>query len=360
MALLKKNHTSTIQSLLSDPLLPTRVREATPEVLVKWIHEVGLEDSGEIISFASIRQIEEIFDTDLWKQEKAGSDESFDVVRFSVWLEILCEAGFESAAKRVVEMDEDFLVMAFHELAWIVELEWLEACCEYDHRVEKIMESKLSFEVDSFIVFGKVEQGWDVFVSLLAELDMKHHSFLYRILGRCSDLFIQDAGDDLYEVFSSEEQLIDDVAYAREGRREEKGFVAPSMARSFLKLCEMDISVEDLVSPKVLTRAVGKSLPKGHSEDAVVVKESIHRFSGIRGVFEEYPERQSLLSDQITYLANTLMSGWTWNNEERRPGRAIEIVLEACEEGLRISGEPFESFVKTFRFGWARWKKIRR
>jgi hypothetical protein len=360
MSRLKKVHPSIIQSLLNDPLLPAKVREASAEKLVKWIDEIGLEDAGEIVAFASVQQLAEVFDTDLWKAKETGSDETFDPERFGIWLEILCEMGFEKASHKISEMDEDFLVMAFCELAWVVDSDWLAERCEVDRRIEKIMESKLTLEVDSFVIFGRREHSWDVFVSLLLELDSRQHSFLYRILGRCFDIFAQDMEDedDLYDLFSSEEQLIDDVAYAREKRREEKGFVAPSTARSFLKLCEMDLSTEDLVTPKTLMRPTFQETPKTIHPGNAIANVPPGKFSRVRTIFEQNPKKHELLIEQLNYLANTLMSGWTWENEDRRPGRALEIVFEVCEEGLK-SGETFKSFPRTFRIGWLSWLRNR-
>lgn len=355
MAKVKAQTASTIKAILNDPYFPEKVREASPDLLLQWIHDVGLEDAGEIVAFATIQQIEQIFDTDLWRQSKAGADETFDSELFAVWLEVLCEIGFEKAAKKVLEMDEDFLVMAFCEIAWVVDADWLAGCCEDDPHVEKIIESKLTYEIDSFIIFGKKEQAWDNFISLIAALDSENHTFLYRVLGRCSDIFVQDVGDDIFDVFSSEEQLIDDVSYEREKRRESKGFVTPSAARAFLKLCDLDITTEDLLTPKSISKRASLVLPVDHGGKDAVAQIPIGRFSRVKRVFEMYPDSYGLFLEQLGYLSNTLMSGWTWKNEEQRPGRATEIVLEVCEEGLSASNEEFESFVKTFRIGWPHW-----
>jgi hypothetical protein len=126
-----------IQILLNDPLLPEKIRQASATELVQWINEIGLEDAGEIIAFANTKQIEAIFDIDLWKAARAGADESFDADRFGTWLEILAEVGLQKAIEKLVEMDEDFLVLAFSTLAWVAETEWLEENCEANPKIEK-------------------------------------------------------------------------------------------------------------------------------------------------------------------------------------------------------------------------------
>lgn len=56
MSRLKKVRPSTIQSLLNDPQLPNKIRDASADKLVEWIDEIGLEDAGEIVAFASVQQ----------------------------------------------------------------------------------------------------------------------------------------------------------------------------------------------------------------------------------------------------------------------------------------------------------------
>ncbi|PIS11287.1 MAG: hypothetical protein COT73_04755 [Bdellovibrio sp. CG10_big_fil_rev_8_21_14_0_10_47_8] len=349
-----------IKVLLRDPSLPERVRNASAPELIRWIDEIGLEDSGEVIAFANTQQIEAIFDEDLWKPIKMGEDEKFDADRFGAWLEILSEIGLDKAVEKIVEMDEEFLVMAFSTLVWVAEADWLEGNCEANPRIEKIIESRLTFEIDNYILFGKSEQSWDIFISLIAAMDTYHHSFLYRILDRCFNFLSQEAAteDDLYEILSDEEQVVDDVAYEREKRREAQGFVTPAIARSFLKLCDMSLDVEDHVAPKhLLLKKLSASdeVVKGHSKD--LVPGSHTKYKNVKAIFEKYPKQNNLFMEQINFLANSLMSGWDWKNEERRPGRALEMVLEICEEGLKDSSEEFSSFLRSFRIGWRKNKR---
>ncbi|MCB0368380.1 MAG: hypothetical protein KDD45_02805 [Bdellovibrionales bacterium] len=76
------------------------------------------------------------------------------------------------------------------------------------------------------------------------------------------------------------------------------------------------------------------------------------KFKNVQTIFEKYPKQGNLFIEQINFLANILMSGWEWTSEERRPGRALEIVLEICEKGLIDSKEAFSSFPRAFRIGW--------
>ena len=77
-----KFSTPLIRLLLIDPLLPEKVRNSTTTELIQWINEIGLEDSAEIMAFASSQQIEAIFDIDLWAPQIKGGDEKFNPSRF--------------------------------------------------------------------------------------------------------------------------------------------------------------------------------------------------------------------------------------------------------------------------------------
>lgn len=355
-----KSSIPLIKVLLNDPLLPEKIRSSSTSELIQLIEEIGLEDCGEIIAFASTKQIEAIFDEDLWKPLKSGADEKFNADRFGTWLEILSEIGHDKAIEKINEMDVEFLVMAFSTLAWVADTNWLEENCQANSRIEKIIESRLTFEIDNYILFGKTEQSWDIFISLITSMDTHYHSFLYEILDKCFIFLSQEAAteEDLYEILSDEEQLIDDVAYEREKRRESQGFVTPATARSFLKLCDMSLDTEDLITPKhLLLKKLSTSDEVVTQNSRSLILNSNERFKNIQFIFEKYPRQNNLFMEQINFLANILMSGWDWQSEERRPGRALELVLEICEEGLKNTKD-FSSFPMSFRIGWKKRNEV--
>jgi hypothetical protein len=349
-----KQTSPLLVKLLDDPQLPEKIRSASPDKLALWIKEIGLEDSGEIIAFATAEQIEQIFDLDLWSPLSSGGDELFDSDRFGVWLELLSEIGFKKAADKVVELEEDFLTMSLSSLAWVAETDWLGEGCEEDPRLEKLMESKLYFEIDRFTLFSRNEQNWDTFISVLVEMDSRYSHHLHRILKRCSGLLENESDSDgLYNVLSTDEQLADDVAYEREKRREEQGYVSPANARAFLKLCELDSTQTDYITPRHLLKTCGFQM--NHNERVGQNELSVNppgTYQKIREIFQNNPEYDQLLTAQLNYLANVLMSGWVWPHEQRRSGRALEIALKICEETLKVNTEPFQSFPRTFQLGF--------
>ncbi|HVH46702.1 MAG TPA: DUF6178 family protein, partial [Labilithrix sp.] len=219
------------------------VRSLPPRALAKLIGHLGLEDAGEIVQLATAEQIERVFDEDLWKSHGPGEDDTFDAARFVVWLEILLEAGDTAAARRLAELPEDVVTLAFHRLAVVVDLDQLavelsEGRAEDGDAIEKALESALSHEVGSYLVIARRHEGWDAVITALAALDEEDHGACTRLLDRCAALALQESEDHggLYELLSAEEMLEADVAGDRADRRAAEGFVAPSDAKSFLRL----------------------------------------------------------------------------------------------------------------------------
>ena len=231
--------------VLDRPDLVRAVRDLPPRALAKLIDHVGLEDSGEIVALATTEQLARVFDEDLWRSVRPGDDEKFDDERFALWLEILLEAGDEFTADRLAELPEDFVIMAVHRHALVVDLDELAVEMadrgEYDDDrdlTEKALESCLYQEIDRYRIIARRHEGWDSLVTVLLALDKSHRALLERILERCASMasqYIEDNGG-LYDVLSSEDMLEADVAGDREDRRAAEGFIAPASARSFLAL----------------------------------------------------------------------------------------------------------------------------
>jgi len=75
------------------PDLAAQIQSLAPPVLARLIGEVGLEDAGELVAFATTEQLARVFDEDLWASARPGEDERFDARRFVTWLEVMLEAG---------------------------------------------------------------------------------------------------------------------------------------------------------------------------------------------------------------------------------------------------------------------------
>jgi hypothetical protein len=259
-----------VAHILDEPALVAEVRALPPRALAKLIDHVGLEDAGEIVQLATAEQIERVFDEDLWKSDAPGEDESFDASRFVVWLEILLEAGDRAAGRRLAELPEDVLTLAFQRLVVVVDVDELAAeVAERDEdegdAIEKALEGALSHEIGSFMIIGRQHDGWDAIVNALVALDEEDHSACTRLLERCAAMSTRESEEHggLYDLLTAEEMLEADAAGARGDRRAGEGFVAPSDARAFLRHAREGSFEDILKEPRdFLTRAWFRELDR--------------------------------------------------------------------------------------------------
>lgn len=159
--------------ILETPDLARAVQALPASVLAKVIDTVGLEDAGEIVAFASLEQLGEVFDEDLWRSERPGSDEWFDADRFLVWLEVMMEAGDAFVAERLAGLSEDLVALALHQHVLVLNVdELLTEMREMDEddgtAVEKALSDSLSEEIDEYQLIARRHDGWDAVLALCA------------------------------------------------------------------------------------------------------------------------------------------------------------------------------------------------
>lgn len=382
--------------VLDRPDLVRAVRDLPPRALAKLIDHVGLEDSGEIVALATTEQLARVFDEDLWRSVRPGDDETFDHDRFALWLEILLEAGDEFTADRLAELPEDFVIMAVHRHALVVDLDELAVEMaergEYDDdrdMTEKALESCLYQEVDRYRVIARRHEGWDALVTVLLALDKSHRALLERILERCASMasqYIEDNGG-LYDVLSSEDMLEADVAGDREDRRAAEGFIAPASARSFLALARtVDVRESAPGEKDPVTRAyfreLARTAPRSaapspndakdslanlvlaleaaetfeEAKEAEVVRPRPQLQSGagrgkkapppgqlaeaplfrraLEDIGAEDPTAYGTVLEELAYLVNVLVAGSAFRGRAFRPSEAADAVVAVCSIGL--------------------------
>jgi hypothetical protein len=260
--------------ILDDPSLVATVQNLAPRALGKLINHIGLEDSGEIIALATTEQIRQIFDDDLWRSEGPGNDEVFDADRFTLWLEVMLEAGEDFVADKLLELPEDMVTLALHRQILVLNID--RAIETEDHsdveRVDKALSDCLHEEFDEYQVISRHHDGWDSIVSVLTALDKHDHAFLDRVLERCSYMsseYIDDNGG-LFNVLTSDEMAESDLAADREERRAGEGFIARSQAASFLALCRSAHPRDVVGAPRdAVTRAYFRDLAPAKAPDSV-------------------------------------------------------------------------------------------
>jgi hypothetical protein len=367
--------------VLETPELATQIQALPPPLLGKLIDEVGLEDAAELVALATTAQIAGIFDEDLWKSARAGQDPRFDSERFLVWLEILLEGGERAVAERLAELPEDLVTLAFHRHLLVLSFDDLRSELTADDdeakSAEKAFESCLSEELDEYQLIWRGGDGFDSVMAALLALDRDHHSLTVDILERCAALsseYIADNGG-LYEVLSSEQMLEQDLAAERETRRAERGYVAPSAARAFLRLARGAESAETPVTEHdPLTRAYFRELSRAPSasraappppaapprrRDLLALLESagVARdvaaplqlaagaaarpepllIAALRRLAEVAPDQLAERSEELAYLTNVLLAGAGVDGRRLRPLEAVEHAIDGVSLGLALA-----------------------
>ena len=396
-----------VARLLDAPHLAEIVQRLDPKLLHQLVRHCGLEDCGEILALATTEQLTRVFDDDLWTSARAGDEEEFDADRFALWLEVLAELGPEVAARKLVDMDFDFVTAAVSRLVLVLdeELAILQSAAaelgsEYeDLDVDALLEGALgrgsSHELGGYTIVARRAESWDALVSVLASLDHVHHHFFARLMRRCARLsteYIVDNGG-LYDVLSSDEQVVADIAAAREDRREAAGYVTPSQATAFLKLARAPRAgaapvVDPLTAsyfrelaarskarressaprrqcapdrcsragdPRVPVERGGPGRAARPASAAPVLGCEGERLSHVRRHLLRLQEHDAAAytrcTEELAYLANVLVSGCSFRCHRFRPVEAADAALAVCNLGLE-NGADGQSLVGCFHGGW--------
>lgn len=344
-----------LKRVLEVPDLPQRVQAMPAPLLGRLIEQVGLADAGELVALATTEQLAEIFDQDLWQSPALGVDERFDAERFLLWLEVMAEAGEAFVAARLAELPPDLVTLAVHRHALVVSLSDLEHELTGDDDAafgaQKAFDSCLSEELDDYQLIWRGGEGWDQLLSALLALDRDHHGLLVDVLERCAAMSREQLEDQggLCDVLTSEQMLEDDLAGAREERRAEAGFVAPSAARAFLRLAAGAASSETpFTEHDPLTRAyfrrlgplkpavagplaTGPLLPRlgSSSTEPLLIQ-------ALRQLANDDPTRFARRADELSYLANVLVAGAEVDGRRLRPIDAVELALQSVGAGLLL------------------------
>jgi hypothetical protein len=256
------NPRTLLARILDQPGLVSAVQALAPAALLRLIDRVGLEDAGELVALATVEQLRRVFDEDVWRSARPGEDERFDAARFTLWIEVMLEAGERFAADKLAELPEDLVELALQHHILVISLEELALLIsegEGHVPLEKVVEDSPYLELGDYCVIARRHDGWDAITAVLTALDERHSNSLQRILERLwrvTSEYIYGQGG-LYAVLTSEEMLEADAAAEREDRRARSGFVAASSARSFLSLQRTDDVASLLSAPSrdPITRA---------------------------------------------------------------------------------------------------------
>lgn len=378
-----------LSRLLEDRELAATLRALPAPALRKVILRVGLEDAGELIALASLEQLRDVFDEDLWRSPQPGRDEAFDAERFTTWLEVLLEGGEAQVSDRLSEMSEDFLVFAVSQLVRVLDLAVLTRWATDPGEAElldRVLDAQLCLELDEVLLVSRRERGWDAVLTTLLSLDERHPRLLREVLSRCAAASHEEvrSGRELHAVISGDERLLEDASAEREERRAERGYVSPADARAFLALAR---TAPEQPGKDPITRAYFREL-KPHSAPSAgatpvsgpprsaplrrllleagveLDPDATPPVAGtlfqrtLEALIERDPEAHQRLLEELAYLANVLIAGDTSAARVSRPVEAAERVLELCEEGLRSLTDRCASDPTAARGALVRWGAV--
>jgi hypothetical protein len=371
------NPRTLLTRILDQPNLVSAVQALPPAALLRLIDRVGLEDAGELVALTTVDQLRRVFDEDVWQSDRPGSDERFDPARFTVWLEIMLEAGERFTADKLAELPADLVELALHHHVLVISLEELALLIsegEGQVPLEKVVGDSPYLELGDYCVIGRSWEGWETITTVLLALDERHSNTLQPMLERLwrvtSDYVYGQGG--LFNVLTSEEMLQSDAAADREERRERAGFVAASSARAFLSLARKGAVSTVLQDPTrdPITSAFfrySETVPVGVG--AAATAPEADRLAALLGEVAgevpgdvrsprlldsgpEEPATQTLLTRalvalaeqdaglhaerarELGYLANVLLAGAGARGARLRPLDAAQATLATCNLGL--------------------------
>jgi hypothetical protein len=348
--------------LLETPHLERVVPELEPAVLYRLVRQIGLEDAGEIVTLATAKQLELIFDEDLWRGESAGQDERLDPDRFGLWLEVLAEADPVAAASQLAGMDLDFLTAAIGQHVLV--------------DVHQTLDHGLSQEVGRYTIVARRGEHWEAVLSVLRCLEEHHHELFEELILRCHGVAVEPLDaceEDQPEPMTAADRLLGRLAEEREDRRESSGYVPPPQAAAFLSLCRRGEASTgpDLVTVDYFRRLDRRTRGSGEGPPPNPV-------SGRRAGFKRPGPLETLLREgtlgeprlslppagpapgpslpwirseldflrrhdtatyarrtaELAYLTNVLISGCSFQSRRFRPAEATRAALATCNLGL--------------------------
>ena len=392
----------TIDRLLDSPNLPAIVPRLDPRVLHQLVRAVGVEASGAFISLATPEQLVRVFDLDLWRREPAGQADRFDAERFGLWIDVLVEAGVAEAVACVQRMDPALVGVALSQ--------HIAVCSRKTALMRGLLDTATTCDISGVMLVARREDAWDAIVALLIELEGADQGLFRSLMSTCRALsyeYLEEAsGFD--SLLPRREQSLQDLAFDRERRREDEGYVsgpeatafltearrvdltkdnAPSvdhLARSYFRHVDHQAAQEESLrqAPRADEAQPSKRAAAGETVDQQVAElvaalSDTERPSGrVRGLlpagadasvgshshFEDYlasdddPAVHARCMKELGYLANVLLEGGVLHDRPFTEHEAFEAAQAVCNLGLENWPSHWKGqrpdLVSAFQVGW--------
>jgi len=355
--LLRQSTQKLVLGLLERPELPQELALLDGSEWKALIRTVGLEDSGELLALASPEQLLALVDEDLWRPSAEG--EELDLERWFTLLEVLAEAGSKAVAEKLAALSEEFLHMVLSRVLWVLPMTLVDQLTQGNGGdfLEKKFESHSSFELGDYVLFARVEEGWDTLSDVLTSWNESEPELLDRLLSHLSSAAVNQFGeaDDLAEILDELEELQENAEAEREERRATRGYVSTSDARAFLRL--PPLSAPGNVD--AITRAYFRRLEKAELRNRTQVGPRFARTPELRQLIERAlpqshrlrapdrrlkraldllaardPERHALALDELAFLVNVVTTDLLAREKDKTAADAFTLVAERIEGSL--------------------------
>jgi len=352
-----------LERMLSTPDVALVVPRLSPEVLHRVVQRCGLEDCGELLALATPEQLAGVLDLDVWRADQPGMGEveQFDADRFGVWIETLVESDAGAAAGIVARMDVDLVTAALARHARVFDPAAVSP---------SMAGGGLSCEVGGYLIVATRTDSWDAIVAVLTSLDTDHHDCFQRVMRGCRRLSnSRPEIDGLDDLLTDREQAAFDLAFHRENRREQLGYVTPAQARAFLRMSrELRLGHDTPPPESPVARAYFRSIERtevaetrggpavaGVGEVLDVLLEAGVLQPPPRGLLEgsrgEAPQNArierhvrflretdhlaySTRTQELAYLANAIVAGCSLQARPLTAQEASDAAVAACNLGL--------------------------
>lgn len=94
-----------MKELIARPDAKSLVRHTPPQDLFLLIKQVGLGDATEVLSLASLDQVQRMIDMDVWTKDELRLDD------YGEWLKVMTELNFEDLSPLLQELDPEQLIL---------------------------------------------------------------------------------------------------------------------------------------------------------------------------------------------------------------------------------------------------------
>ena len=225
--------------LTETPHLARAIPHLPAELLHGVIQQCGLAACRELLTLATNDQLAAVFDLDLWRTPRPGTEEQFDASRFCEWLEVLADSDVAAAADWLARMDAALAIAGLSPQIAVFDPAVLAPPAEHeeiDAPIASALERSPHGEIGGYMVVARQIEWWDAVVAVLVALAEAHPERFHVVMRGCRRLSnSKPEVDGLHDLLGDGEQVLFDLAEAREGRHERRGYVTPAQASAFLE-----------------------------------------------------------------------------------------------------------------------------